>query len=380
MHAAHARNSDQEFLELELYHDFSRCNPNSHEICMSQIARYVDDRINGGSFSSHLRYWEAGKRGDPEARERDRGATARGCINVFTRYSRVSSSSRQRVSRSYCILSSSFHVPPILFPIFQRSTLFTPRAPIPFASFYLSERFRARWFTAAITHGRERRRWPESIERAAAARRRLEEIVDAANVRSSSVSTPTRFTSDVITQTQHERLAGSTGMPCLPIGSLLVFSSSQSIYAGSRLSIRHSFFSRRVHVRRPFLEFSNEKHGEIVARWDGAGESSFSPIFSAVWKLKRKFLPSRHVSQSPNAFPSCGYNFDEKPCRRVESMRPLFPFFFSFFTSETSEADSTSEYYACYGSSYLVGVCVCVRVCMCRVHENEIYERMCAWH
>lgn len=201
MHAAHARNSDQEFLELELYHDFSRCNPNSHEICMSQIARYVDDRINGGSFSSHLRYWEAGKRGDPEARERDRGATARGCINVFTRYSRVSSSSRQRVSRSYWILSSPFHVPPILFPIFQRSTLFTPRAPIPFASFYLSERFRARWFTAAITHGRERRRWPESIERAAAARRRLEEIVDAANVRSSSVSTPTRFTSDVITQT-----------------------------------------------------------------------------------------------------------------------------------------------------------------------------------
>lgn len=41
MHAAHARNSDQEFLELELYHDFSRCNPNSHEICMSQIARYT---------------------------------------------------------------------------------------------------------------------------------------------------------------------------------------------------------------------------------------------------------------------------------------------------------------------------------------------------
>lgn len=89
----------------------------------------------------------------------------------------------------------------------------------------------------AMIYGRDNardRRWPESIERtaAAAARRRLEEIVDAANVRSSSVSTPTRFTSDVITQTA--RAAGSTGMPSLPVGSLLVFSSSQSIYAGSR--------------------------------------------------------------------------------------------------------------------------------------------------
>lgn len=29
---------------------------------------------------------------------------------------------------------------------------------------------------------------------------------------------------------------------------------------------------------------------------------------------------------------------------------------------------------------HISSVCVCVRVCMCRVHENEIYERMCAWH
>lgn len=33
------RNSDQEFLELELHSDFSRCNRNTHEICMSQIVR-----------------------------------------------------------------------------------------------------------------------------------------------------------------------------------------------------------------------------------------------------------------------------------------------------------------------------------------------------
>lgn len=172
---------------------------------------------------------------------------------------------------------------------------------------------------------------------------------------------------------QHERLAGSTGMPCLPIGSLLVFSSSQSIYAGSRLSIRHSFFSRRVHVRCPFLEFSNEKHGEIVARWDGAGESSFSPIFSAVWKLKRKFLPSRHVSQSPNAFPSCGYNFDEKPCRRVESMRPLFPFFFPF--SRVKRARQTPPPNITRATVHHISsvcVCVCARVHVSCTRERDI--------
>lgn len=73
MHAAHARNSGQEFLELELYYDFSRCNPNSHEICMSQIARYTDDRINGRSFSSSISRFDAKAR-DP-AGERDRLVT-----------------------------------------------------------------------------------------------------------------------------------------------------------------------------------------------------------------------------------------------------------------------------------------------------------------
>lgn len=51
---------------------------------------------------------------------------------------------------------------------------------------------------------------------------------------------------------------------------------------------------------------------------------------------------------------------------------PALSFLFSFFTSETSEADSTSEYYACYGSSYLVGVCVCV---CARVHVSCTRER-----
>lgn len=118
MHAAHARNSDQEFLELELYHDFSRCNPNSHEICMSQIARYVDDRINGGSFSSHLRYWEAGKRGDSEARERDRGATARGRFHaIFTRFIVESTTSFPIVLHIIVFLSCSSHTLPYISTI-----------------------------------------------------------------------------------------------------------------------------------------------------------------------------------------------------------------------------------------------------------------------
>lgn len=78
MHAAHARNSDQEFLELEFYHDFSRCNPNSHEICMSQIARYIDDRINGRSFSSAYEKLEK----EMEARGRD-DTTFRADIRAF---------------------------------------------------------------------------------------------------------------------------------------------------------------------------------------------------------------------------------------------------------------------------------------------------------
>lgn len=80
MHAAHARNSDQEFLELEFYHDFSRCNPNSHEICMSQIARYIDDRINGRSFSSAYEKLEK----EMEARGRD-DTTFRADIRAFRR-------------------------------------------------------------------------------------------------------------------------------------------------------------------------------------------------------------------------------------------------------------------------------------------------------
>lgn len=80
MHAAHARNSDQEFLELEFYHDFSRCNPNSHEICMSQIARYIDDRINGRSFSSAYEKLEK----EMEARGRD-DTTFRADIHAFRR-------------------------------------------------------------------------------------------------------------------------------------------------------------------------------------------------------------------------------------------------------------------------------------------------------
>lgn len=80
MHAAHARNSDQEFLELEFYHDFSRCNPNSHEICMSQIARYIDDRINGRSFSSAYEKLEK----EMEARGRDDN-TFRADIRAFRR-------------------------------------------------------------------------------------------------------------------------------------------------------------------------------------------------------------------------------------------------------------------------------------------------------
>lgn len=51
---------------------------------------------------------------------------------------------------------------------------------------------------------------------------------------------------------------------------------------------------------------------------------------------------------------------------------PALSFLFSFFTSETSEADSTSEYYACYGSSYLVGVCVCARVHVSCTRERDI--------
>ena len=54
MRATPARNSDQEFLELELYQlrFLSRCNPNSHEICMSQIypSHAQTIRINGRSF------------------------------------------------------------------------------------------------------------------------------------------------------------------------------------------------------------------------------------------------------------------------------------------------------------------------------------------
>lgn len=57
---------------------------------------------------------------------------------------------------------------------------------------------------------------------------------------------------------------------------------------------------------------------------------------------------------------------------------PALSFLFSFFTSETSEADSTSEYYACYGSSYLVGVCVCVCACACVVYTRTRYTSVCA--
>lgn len=165
MHAAHARNSGQEFLELELYYDFSRCNPNSHEICMSQIARYTDDRINGRSFSSSISRFDAKAR-DP-AGERDRLVTMPRFTprSPFHRLDSVPCNEfpDRIIASLFCIFSSSyisavdFVYAALSYPVF-----------LP---------FRRAVSPRSMIYGRDNARdgrHLESIKRTAAARRRLE--------------------------------------------------------------------------------------------------------------------------------------------------------------------------------------------------------------